>query len=259
LSLQALVLAGTRPGGDPLDAYAGVTHKALIEVGGRTMIERVVGALGDVADIERIVIAIDRPEVLDGVAGMQSSGTPWRTMPTESGPSASVGAAFAQLGAPLLVTTADHALLRAPWVREFVAACPSDADIVVALAPRAAVEAAAPDTKRTWLRFADGDFSGCNLFMLATPAAAGVVKFWQEVEQERKHPLRMMQKLGLDFALRYKLGRLTLAAAAARVADLSGGARVAFVLLGDGRAAIDVDKPDDLDLVRQLVAADSDA
>src|SRR6185369_15359784 len=40
----ALVLAGTRPGGDPLADYAGVSHKALIEVGGVPMLLRVLRA-----------------------------------------------------------------------------------------------------------------------------------------------------------------------------------------------------------------------
>ena len=62
--LTALVLAGTRSGGDPLAAHAGVSHKALIEVGGRTMIERVVSALAALPQVTRIVVAIERPELL---------------------------------------------------------------------------------------------------------------------------------------------------------------------------------------------------
>src|SRR3546814_4006317 len=40
------------------------------------------------------------------------------------------------------------------------------------LARREAIEAAAPATRRTYLRFADGDWSGCNLFHFASPRAA---------------------------------------------------------------------------------------
>jgi CTP:molybdopterin cytidylyltransferase MocA len=253
--VTALVLAGTRLGGDPLTRYAGVSHKALIEVGGCTMIERVVGALSAVPDVARIVVAIEQPEVLRGLPGLQAPACtkPLSTMSTEEGPSATVGAALAREGAPLLVTTADHPLLQAHWVQEFLAACPASADVTAALARRHLVEAAAPDTRRTWLRFADGDFSGCNLFLMAHPAAAGAVELWREIEQERKNPLRMMRRLGWTFALRYRLGRLSLGAAAARLGALAGGARLAVVEMSDGRAAIDVDKPDDLDLARRLI------
>ena len=45
MSFNAIVLAGSRGGEDPLAAYTGVTDKALVEVGGRTMLARVVDAL----------------------------------------------------------------------------------------------------------------------------------------------------------------------------------------------------------------------
>jgi GTP:adenosylcobinamide-phosphate guanylyltransferase len=253
--LVALVLAGTRPGGDPLAAAAGVSHKALIEVGGITMIESVVGALAALPEITRIVVAIERPELLDGLAGLRPPlcDKPWSVMAPSSGPSATVAAALRHESTPLLVTTADHPLLTPAWVREFLAACPPDADLAAALAPRAAVEAAAPGTRRTWLQFSDGHFSGCNLFLLARPGAAGAVQAWQALESERKSPLRMMRRLGWTTALRYRLGWLSRAAAAARLGTMAGGAKLALVSLSDGRAAIDVDKWDDLVLVRQLV------
>lgn len=254
--LTALVLAGTRPGGDPLAEHAGVSHKALIDIGGTTMIERVVAALSDSPEVARIVVAIDRPGLLADLPGLKACRKPLTTMPTQDGPSATVAAALGREATPMLVTTADHALLRPQWVHDFLAACPPDADVVAALAPRHAVEAAAPGTRRTWLRFSDGDFSGCNLFLLARPQAAGAVALWREIERERKEPLRMMQRLGWSFALRYKVGQLSSAAAAARLGELSGGARLALVSLGDGRAAIDVDKAADLDLARQLASED---
>ncbi|HWH72664.1 MAG TPA: nucleotidyltransferase family protein [Methylibium sp.] len=255
--LTALVLAGTRAGGDPLARHAGVSHKALIEIGGLTMIERVVAALAAVPEVTRIVVAIERPELLNGLPGLQppACDKPLAIMAPADGPSATTAAALSREGTPLLVTTADHALLQADWLQEFLAACPGDADVAVALGRRDVVEAAAPDTRRTWLRFADGEFSGCNLFLLARPVAAGVIALWRELESERKRPVCMMRRLGWTLALRYRLGWLTLAAASARLGALGGGARLAIVEMRDGRAAIDVDKPEDLVLVRQLVAA----
>jgi GTP:adenosylcobinamide-phosphate guanylyltransferase len=252
--LCALVLAGTRPGGDPLAEHAGVSHKALIDVGGVTMIERVVAALSASPEVARIVIAIDRPELLAGLEGLRACAKPLTTMPTQDGPSATVAMALTREATPLLVTTADHALLRPQWVREFLAACPPEADVVAALASRTAVEAAVPATRRTWLSFSDGDFSGCNLFLLARPQAAGAVALWRDIERDRKQPLRMMQRLGWSFALRYKAGQLASAAAAARLGELSGGARLALVSMRDGRAAIDVDKAEDLALARRLIS-----
>jgi GTP:adenosylcobinamide-phosphate guanylyltransferase len=249
VGLTALVLAGTRPGGDPLAAHLSVTHKALIDICGTPMLERVVRAVAASPSVGRIVVAIERPEL---VMGLPSCGVPVVTVEAASGPSASVAAALRAEGAPLLVTTGDHALLEPNWIDEFVSAAPTDADAVVALALREAVEASAPGTQRTYLRFADGEYSGCNLFLLRTPAARGVVSLWQDIEAERKRPLAMLQRLGFGYALRYRLGKLTLGDALGRLGHLSR-AQIRAVILRDGRAAIDVDKPADLDLVRRLL------
>jgi GTP:adenosylcobinamide-phosphate guanylyltransferase len=254
--LTAVVLAGTRPGGDPLAEYAGVSHKALIDVGGVPMLARVLAALDAAPAVARMVVVIDRPEVM---AALPKFNKPVELMAAQSGPSASVAAAMSQLGTPLLVTTADHAMLRPEWIGEFLrAGAGSGADAVLALARREAVLAAAPHTRRTWLRFADGDYSGCNLFLLRNAAALGVVQLWQQMEAARKRPLSLLRRLGLAYVLRYKLGWLTLAAALARLGRLSG-TRIVAVTLADGRAAIDVDKPADLDLVRQIVGRESAA
>jgi hypothetical protein len=63
-----------------------------------------------------------------------------------------------------------------------------------------------------------------------------------------------MQKLGLRTALRYRLGSLQLQEAIARMEAICA-ARIRIVELHDGLAAIDVDKPADLELVRALAAS----
>ena len=252
--LTALVLAGSRGPNEPLAVYAGVSHKALIEIDGRTMVERVIDALAALPQITRIAVMIEDPALLAGLPAVRRLGARVQILHAAGSPSLSVAAALEQLGTPLLVTTADHALLDPDWVRYFLEHCPADRDVCVALARREQVLAAVPDTQRTWLRFADGQFSGCNLFHLATPAAGRVVRFWRELENDRKHPLKMLRRAGYGSALRYLFGRLSLAQALDRIGARCD-ARAALVELPFGRAAVDVDKPSDLDLVRRLLAA----
>lgn len=45
----AVILAGSRPGGDPFATAQGAGHKALIEVGGEAMLARVIAALNQAA------------------------------------------------------------------------------------------------------------------------------------------------------------------------------------------------------------------
>jgi len=245
----ALILAGSRAGADdPVAAAEGVAHKALVRLAGEPLLARVAAALR-AAGIERIAVSADQPQVV-ALAGELDCA---RVAPA-AGPSGSVAAAFAQFGPPLLVTTADHALLSPRWVREFVADVPAGADVAVLLARRELVEAAAPGSRRTWLRFADGAWSGCNLFYLATPAAAAALDLWRTVEAERKRPWRLAARIGLGTLASYLVGRLTLVEAVARL-GARAGIVAAAVAARDGLAAVDVDRPDDLAQVRALVAA----
>lgn len=243
---QALVLAGSRGGPDPLAEAAGVTHKALIRLEGRTLLERVVGALRE-AGATRIAVSANHPDVRQEAERLRVE-----VLEAAGGPSASVEAGAAALGTPLLVTTCDHALLEADWISRFIADAPADADVCALLARRETVERDAPATKRTYLRLADGHWSGCNLFYLATPQALGAVRLWRRVEAERKRPWRMAAILGPGILAAFLLKRLTLTGAVARLGTLAG-VRAAAVATPYGLAAVDVDKLADLELVRNLV------
>lgn len=244
---SALVLAGSRGGDDPVAAYAGVADKALIDIAGRTMLARVVEALA-AAGVARIAVSANGDAVQAEAA--RAGAVP---LAAAAGPSASTALALDALGAPLLVTTGDHGLLRPAWVTDFVARVPAGADVAVLLARREAIERAAPGSRRTYLRFADGHWSGCNLFLLATPRAAAMIRLWQQVERDRKRPWRIVRRLGPGLLLRYLVGRLTLAQAVAHLGRRAGVV-AAIVEASDGLAAVDVDKPADLDFVRARFA-----
>jgi len=248
----ALILAGSRRLAgkgrvEPVAEAEGVSHKALIRIEGATLLERVVGAVRG-AGLERIAVCADDPEV---VALARALGA--EVIAPASGPSASVGRAFDMLGAPLLVTTADHALLQSRWIGDFLADCPASADVALVMARRETVEAAMPGSRRTWLRFADGEWSGCNLFLLTSDRARAAIETWRMVEANRKRPWRIAMRLGLGTLIAYALRRLTLAEALARLGRRIGIA-AGMVAARDGLAAVDVDKPSDLADVRLLLS-----
>lgn len=241
---DALVLAGSRGGEDAVAAYAGVSDKALIPIGGRTMLARVVDALR-IAGADRIVVAVSSSAVGDHAVSLGAE-----TMAAAAGPSESTARGLALMGAPMLVTTADHPLLAPEWIIDFIAAVPKDADVAALLANRQTIERDVPRTRRTYLRFADGAWSGCNLFYLATPRAARILAFWQSVEADRKRPWRIVRRLGAKLLLQYIFGQLPLSTALARIGG-AADARCCMIPCSSGLAAVDVDTPNDLDLVRQ--------
>lgn len=249
-AVNALVLAGSRPGGDPLALEAGVSHKALIEVGGAPLLARVVGALRE-AGCPGIFVCCEQGPVADLARALDTE-----IVPPASGPSGSVLRALDASGTPLLVTTADHALLRPEWVSELVEGTPADCDLAIMMAERARIEAAMPGSRRTYLRFADGHWSGCNLFLLRTPAARAAVEEWTRVEADRKRPWKIVARLGLGLLVSYALGRLSLARGLERLGE-GIGVRAALVPASDGLAAVDVDTARDLEDVRWLVGDDA--
>ncbi len=245
------MLAGNRAGRpDPLALRAGVSHKAVLPVAGTPMVLRVIDALRACPGIGQVVVSADAlPNALLGAGVLMR--------PEAASPSRSVAAVFEEFGAPLLVTTADHALLSREVVEHFLLAASTGtdagADAVAAVARSGVVLAAYPGSRRTWLRFRDGAFTGCNLFLLRTPHAARAVRFWQTVEQQRKSPLAMARLIGPAALLGYLLRLLTLRGAL-RVLGRRVGVRLAVAELPFADAAIDVDKADDLALVEAVLA-----
>lgn len=247
---QALVLAGSRGGVDPVADYAGVSQKGLIVLGGQTLLTRVLTAL-DAAGATRIGVST-KDAALEAALATQTVAATLTALPSAAGPSQSVHEGAVAMGAPLLVTTVDHALLRPDWVTDFMADTPADADIAILLAEEALVRAAAPTTQRTYLAFRDGRYSGCNLFYLQTPKALQAIDLWRTVEKHRKQPWKIAALFGPVMLVRYLLGLMTLDEMVARIGRLAG-VKAAAVRARHGLAAVDVDKPADLDLVRSLV------
>jgi GTP:adenosylcobinamide-phosphate guanylyltransferase len=251
--LTAVVLAGRRGGADPVASHAGVAHKALAPVAGVPMVARVLAALRATPEVARIVVVIEAPETaLSTLPAEALQGV--ELFPAALSPSLSVAAVLENFGTPLLVTTADHALLTPEMVSHFCAASPPEADVTAAVARDGVILAAYPDTRRTWLRFSDGAFSGCNLFLLrSAPAAGGAIAFWRRVEQHRKRPLAMARLLGPFALLRFALGLMPLSAALETLGRRVK-ARLAVVEMPFAEAAVDVDKPEDLALAEAILA-----
>ena len=256
----AVVLAGRRPGPDPLAEAAGAAHRALLDIEGEPMVLRVVRRLLARPGLDRVVVNIDRPDLLEALPGWSELAGDGRARILTSTPSPSqsvlesLDAADLDAG-PVLVTTADHALLDDAMLDAFFArAGGTDADLQLALVPSASIRARFPEAKRTYLRFRDEAYSGANLFLFRTPIARHAARFWQRVEHERKHPWRLARAFGLTNLLLFATRRLDLEQAMVRASQVVG-ARVDAIALDIAEAAVDVDKIEDLELVRAILGA----
>lgn len=257
----AIVLAGQRPEGDPLAAALGQRWKALIPINGRSMLARVTDALLASAKIGNIVILAQSPDAL--LIG--------DTLPLATNPAIRLGVSQARIAAsiaaiagtqlapwPLFVTTADHALLTPAMVDLFLEGA-DRRDLSVGVCERATVEARYPETRRTWLKFSDGQYSGANLFAFTNDRVLETLALWSEVEQHRKRAFRLFTRFGPRLLVR-ALTRTISFGEAIRRAGLRLGVDAAPVILPQAEAAIDVDKIADVALAESILARrESDA
>ena len=162
---SALVLAGSRPAGDPLAEHFGAKAKALIDFAGKPMLAHVVATLNATPEIGRVVVIAQQTAPLEAAVA-QGGGAALRT--SGGGISTSIAALAGSdaLPFPILVTTADHPLLLPSMIGEFLNGA-GDADVAVGMVERATMLARYPENRRTWLKFSDGHWSGANLFALA--------------------------------------------------------------------------------------------
>jgi len=109
-----------------------------------------------------------------------------------------------------------------------------------------------PQTKRTWLRFRGGAYSGANLFLLGGPKIRSTLELWRSNEQNRKKAWRMLLTVGLFAGVGALLRLRTLQ----QTLDTVGrklNLRIRVVELSDPLAAVDVDKPADHELVTAIL------
>lgn len=240
----ALVLAGRRRELDPVAASEGIAHKALALVGGAPLIVRVLDALRGASSIGAILVATQDRDI----ARLAEGAT---VVPTAASPATTVAQVLRETPS-LLVTTADHGLLSPALVEAFCAGVPPACDVAAGVVRRRTL--AGRGTRRTFYRLGDEAYCGANLYAFAGPRGVAAARFWVGLEAARKNPLRLAARIGPMTLLRYATNRLDLAAAFALLSR-HAGATIAPVMLDNPDAAVDVDTPEDLALLRARLSA----
>jgi GTP:adenosylcobinamide-phosphate guanylyltransferase len=253
----AIILAGKRPGPDPVAEAAGVACKSFAPIDGRPMVHRVLDTLAAAGQIgPKFLCGLSRslieqePELK---SRLDTGEIKW--LAGHSTPSASTYHALQSVpdGLPVLVTTADHAFLTAQIVDYFCSeARRMECDVATGLTLYKSVASAFPESKRTAIRFKDSAYSGCNLFAFMNPRAYSVAAFWRHIEQKRKKPLQMMRILGLWPVVRYLAGRLSLSDGLEHLSNRLG-IRAGAVILPFPEAAVDVDTVEDWEFAQAVV------
>ncbi|MEQ1521549.1 MAG: nucleotidyltransferase family protein [Aestuariivirga sp.] len=248
----AIVLAAGRGLNDPMAKAYGVSHKCALPVNGVPMLRRVINALQKSQSIAAIAISIESPAIVHEALAENESGI--AVIASENSAPLSAFVAIRKNPAfPVLITTGDHALLTPEMVDYFCEhAGRNGADFSAGLARAEVILKAYPQSVRTFFRFGKDRVSGCNLFAIANENGLRVLEKWQYLEQSRKKPWRLVAAFGPLALVRFALGALSLDGVFSIVSQRLG-LNAKPVLLPFAEAAIDVDKPSDLELAEAIL------
>jgi len=257
----AVILAGDRNDQDPVAAVAGVSGKSIVPVAGIPMILRVITAIEASRTADNILICGPAQNVIADCPALQNIIDDGRVswLPPGSSPCDSANRCIdrVDLSTPLLLTTADHALLKPEMLVYFLEhSIRKNADATVALVSHDSVKAHYPDSRRTNIKFKNGNYCGCNLFALFNERGKKLISIWKQVEQNRKHPFKILGGLlGPLNLIYFLLGRLTINDALHSLTDRYDIV-ADFVPLPFPEAGIDVDTVADFNLAESLLSAD---
>ncbi|NCP11135.1 MAG: NTP transferase domain-containing protein, partial [Sphingomonadales bacterium] len=233
----------------------GLDRKAMVPIAGEPMLARMIAILSRHTAIGRIVVAAQDSPALAAEPALAA----WRDDATIAFVEArdSIAATLSALLedgtlGEALITTADNVLLTHAMIDHFLSA--SDGrDLAVAMVERDVALRAYPNTRRSWLRFRGGAWSGANLFRIGGAQVLPLIAVWRRVEQDRKKGWRVISAFGPGLLVAAALRLITLPAAIARVGRRYG-LDATLVAMPQAEACIDVDKPDDARLAEAILA-----
>lgn len=249
--MDAIVTAGGEllPN-DPLYQLTGVQKKALIPLVGRPMIAWVLDALRNSDLIKRIVVVGLTPQDLN---------YPDERLYFVEAAGGLVDNIFAGLHKlqtlnpttqKILLLSSDIPLVTGDIIRGFVAECGSqEADIYYAVVKKETMESQFPNSKRTFVPFKGGRYSGGDAFLLDVAAAAGNAELARSLTGSRKNYWQQARLIGVGFIIRFLLGTMTVHEAGRRAAQrarLNGQ----VVVTQYAELGMDVDKPGQYEMIK---------
>jgi len=242
-AVTVIVLAAQRAGVvNPLAARAEVSHKCLVPICGRPLIEHVMETITTLPAIAAVRVVLEpdgQEEVGQVLAPFRATGIPIELVDSNPNIVESVLAAAKDEPGPFVITTADNVLLTHDGFEQ-VRSAMLDADAVIGVTTRENVWAIHRQGQRGFYEFRDAGYANCNLYGLANRKGFSAAEAFREGGQFQKNRGRMIRAFGLFNILLMRFGLVTLPQGLTRVGKRFG-ARLKPVVFQDGALAIDVD------------------
>lgn len=253
--MHCLILAGGQISPeDSLYRYSSGAPKALIDVGGRTMLEWVVDAIqGSQAAEEVVVIGLDSDDIGERALTFTR---PVHFLPDAGGlvPNVLAGTDWILRqwpGVQLIIgSSADIPAITASTVDGFVSDCrPLDRGVYYNFVTRQTMEARFPGSKRTYSQVNSLEVAGGDMVLVRADLIAANRQLLESLANARKQPWRVASTVGLGVLLKYLLHRLTFA----EIEQIAGrilGVPGQVILSERAELAMDADKPMQVEQLR---------
>jgi GTP:adenosylcobinamide-phosphate guanylyltransferase len=248
--VNAVVLAGG-PQDDVALLQPGAPNKAFVEIGGVTLVGRVLAALRASSHVERI--AVVAPPSMRAHKDL-SAADELRPDGVRIGESLRNGLQGFAADADLMIVASDLPVLTTRATDDFIARLKSlDADLVYGCVEKSVHLRSFPEVPHTWARMRDGTFCGAGIFAIKPRSLRLLERFIEGLGAARKHPLKLARFFGFDMMMRFAVGRLSIAQAEDRASRILG-APVRALVSPYAETAVNVDRVSDVPLARELVA-----
>ena len=250
MKLDAIILAGG-PNDDKLARCSSATNEALIEIGGRIIVDYVVSALREAQSVDRIAI-VGPAEELASFYGAAPG-----IILTPSGRTAMesvvMGLKVLDTMGQVLVVTSDIPLITAQTVEEFIRQCGDrSCDLYYPVVSKELSEVTYPGVKRTYVKLREGTFTGGNIFLLRGETVYRCLPKAERLVSLRKSPLAMAWVVGLPLVVKLLMQILPMKETERRVCQMLG-IKGKVIISSCPELSIDVDKPEDLELVEGVL------
>jgi GTP:adenosylcobinamide-phosphate guanylyltransferase len=253
--MDAIIIAGGIPQeGEPLYEYTQGASKAMLDIGGKPMVQWVLDALNGAAEIDKVVIVGLSEE--EGIESDKISAF----VPNMGDLIANVRAGVNKTleinpqTNHVIVVSSDIPAITSEMIDWLVNDSKgSDMDLYYTVIERQVMEKRFPTSKRSYVRLKDVEVCGGDVNIIHASLAASDSDIWNRLLDSRKNAIKQAAIIGFDTLLLMLLRAVTIDQAVGKVAKklkITGKAIVCpFAEVG-----MDVDKPNQLELLRNDIA-----